>query len=140
MHSGTTTLAAVVLLSDQFAVPAKGGNWSEQRVQLGRSLTSQLFGFHRQTPTLVIGQSQTFIAQLIAKNPLLFLQIRDAIALVLLDPAGEANQHEPKWGEALHGGTNYHAFVPQANDDTHLRARCSLKSAKHLAHGRVLGL
>ena len=43
--------------------------------------------------------------QLIAQNAVLFLQIVDDVPSLLVDPAGQADEHEPKRVQRLHGDT-----------------------------------
>ena len=84
---------------------------SQQRVRrdkgshLGKRFASELLSLHRQAATLIIAQPQALVPQLIAQNAVLFLQIVDDVPLLFVDPAGHADQHEPKRVERLHGDT-----------------------------------
>ena len=85
--SGATLPTAVILASDQFSMPSEQRIRRKLCVQLSENLAPELLGLHRQTPTLVIGQPQALLAQLIAENAVLFLQVVDDIALLLIHPA-----------------------------------------------------
>ena len=103
--SGTAALAAVVLAGDQLSMPSQQSVRRDEGGHLGKRFASELLGFHGQTATLIIAQSQALVPQLIAQNAVLFLQIVDGVPLLFVDPAGQADQHEPKRVQRLHGDT-----------------------------------
>ena len=52
--------------------------------------------FRRQATALRVGEPQTFGPELFMEDAILFLEIIDDIALLLVHPTGERDEHEPK--------------------------------------------
>ncbi len=104
--SGTAALAAVVLASDQLSMPGQQGIRGDKGGHLGQHFASELLGLHCQAATLLIAQPQALVAQLSAQDAVLLSQIVEDIPLLFVDPAGQADQHEPEWVQRLHGDTS----------------------------------
>jgi hypothetical protein len=66
---------------------------------------SECLGFRRQTTALIVREPQTPGADLFPLSAVLFLETVDEIALLLVDPTGERDEHEPERIRRLtHGG------------------------------------
>ena len=81
---------------------------------------------------MVIGQPQAFVAELFAENAILFLQVVDDIALLLVHPAREADEHEPDGVERLHEATKLACGRPTRQRRHHFRPCCNLQSVNYL--------
>jgi hypothetical protein len=46
---------------------------------------------------LVVVESQSTSAELLAENPVLLAKVMDDLQLALVPPAGDRDQHEPEW-------------------------------------------
>jgi hypothetical protein len=67
-------------------------NHSHDRGHLGQKLPSQSFGFGGQSTSLVIAEPQTSVAELFAKNTVLFAQVLDHVKLALIHPSGDSDE------------------------------------------------
>ena len=92
--SRTPLGGAVVLLGDQLAMPSQNGVWRYDGRNLSKHPSPQRLALHRQTPTLIVRKPNSLAFQLRLENLVLFLDVRDHIELMPVDPAGQANEEQ----------------------------------------------
>jgi len=63
-------------------------------VMFPKTSPSEYLGFHRQTAALLVREPQTSRAKLFPQGPVLFLEIIDNLALVLVHPTGDCDEYE----------------------------------------------
>ena len=68
--------------------------------RVGRAL-----GSRREPATLVVRETKSATAELLAQHAILLAQIVDCLLLLLIHPARDGNQHEPKRVENAHCST-----------------------------------
>ena len=68
-----------------------------------QALPSQPVPPDRQPPSVGIGELEPLTTQLTPKDPILFHQIRNRLALLAIHPAGEDGEHHLEGGRADHG-------------------------------------
>jgi hypothetical protein len=85
--------ATVVLLGDEYPVPAKDGVGAGDAGDVTQSLATQFMPQLGQAPSFRIGETNT-PAQLLAKDPVLFLQVLDRALLVAGDPSPDPRGEE----------------------------------------------
>jgi hypothetical protein len=64
--------------------------------ELGQHLSPKSSGFGGKTPALVISEPQTSIAELFAKDTVLFAQVFDHLKLAFIHPSGKGDQKKPE--------------------------------------------
>ena len=69
------------------------------------SASAEPFGSRREPATLVVRETKSATAELLAQHPILLAQIVDCLLLLLIHPAREGNQQEPKRVENAHCST-----------------------------------
>jgi len=74
-----TSLAAIVLLGDQPAMPGQERCGVHNRGQFMKHAPAQFLGSDRQTPSLVVIEPQSLASQLFAEHTVLFLKIVDDV-------------------------------------------------------------
>src|SRR5262249_30862176 len=85
-------------------------------------------GFGGEPTALVVGEAQTPGSDLLTQDTVLFVNIVDDVALLLVKPGGERDQDKPEWmGQRRHGGEPIRGSVHR----TLGRVRCGI--------GRVFG-
>src|SRR5262249_39808313 len=72
---------------------------------LRQRASAESFGSRREPATLVIRETKSATAELLAQHPILLAQIVDCLLLLLIHPARDGNQHEPKRVENAHCST-----------------------------------
>jgi hypothetical protein len=90
--AGTALSAPIVFLSDEPPMPPQQGLRCHDCGHLGQKLPSQSFGFGGQSTSLVIAEPQTSVAELFAKNTVLFAQVLDHVKLALIHPSGDSDE------------------------------------------------
>jgi hypothetical protein len=84
-------------LNNQFSVPHQQSLRLGDRCHLPQRLAVKLFGFGRQSPSLVIVELEASIAHLFSKDAILLDQIGNDLLLVLAHPAGNRRYEKRKW-------------------------------------------
>ena len=67
-----------------------GGNF-------GQYSPSQQLGPYREATPLVVIEAQSPCTELCVQNPILLAQIIDDLLLLVIHPAGDGEQQQPKW-------------------------------------------
>jgi hypothetical protein len=99
--AGAAFSAAIVSLRDQLSVPAQQCLRRDDCGELGQHLSPKSSGFGGQTPALVISEPQTSIAELFAKDTVLFAQVFDHLKLAFIHPSGKGDQEKPETDRGL---------------------------------------
>jgi hypothetical protein len=60
-------------------------------------VTPETFGLSGQSTPLVVVEAYAVPAELLSQNAIFFAKIVDDQQLTLVHPAGDGDQHEPKW-------------------------------------------
>ena len=94
--SRTTTCTSVVFLRDQRPVPRQQRVRRHHRRDISQDAASERLGFRRQSTALNVGEPQASGPDLLPEDTVLFLEIVDDIALLLVHPPGERDEHEPQ--------------------------------------------
>jgi hypothetical protein len=94
-------------------MPGQQGVRRHNRGDVPQDAPSDCLGFRRQTPTLIVREPQTSRAELFPQGAVLFLEILDHLALLLVHPAGECDEHETQRRRQRDHGTQ------AAKDDGH---------------------
>ena len=66
------------------------------RGQFVKHTPTQSLGPDGQASTLVVAKPQSLTAELLAQHAVLFLKVVDGVLLLLVQPAGQANQQQTK--------------------------------------------
>ena len=103
--AGTTAGAPIVLSSDQLSRPSQQSPRSDDRGDLRQRASAEPFGSRREPATLVVRETKSATAELLAQHAILLAQIVDCLLLLLIHPARDGNQHEPKRVENAHCST-----------------------------------
>ena len=75
-------------------MPAELGVGCDQRVDLSESLASEGLGLRGQAAALRVREAQTLGRELFPKDAVLFLELVDDVALLLVDPAGHGDDED----------------------------------------------
>ncbi len=86
--------AAVVLLSNEFAVPAEHGVARDDRANLGEGFASDGPAHHGESPALVVVEPDALRAELLAEDLVLGFQALNHALLMLVEHAGEDHAEE----------------------------------------------
>src|SRR5262249_46166244 len=101
----TTTRTPVVSLGDEGSVPRQQRVWRHDRGELAQQPSSQGPGFRGEPTALVVGEAPAPGADLFAQDAVLFQEIVDDVALLLVDPAGKRDENELQgMRQRRHGG------------------------------------
>jgi len=92
--SGSAAPRSVVLPGDQASVPAQDGLGSDDASDLFEDLAAQDLFFDSEATALIIAQTETSIAHLLAEDTVLLQQIFDDISLLAVDPGGKRDEEE----------------------------------------------
>ena len=92
--SRITTGTAVVLGGDQGSVPCQQRVRRHDRGELAQQPSTECPGLRGEPTTLIVREAQASGSKLRAQDAVLFLQIVDDVALLLVDPTGERDQDE----------------------------------------------
>src|SRR5262249_51382480 len=138
--AGTTAGAPIVLSSDQLSVPSQQSPRGDDRCDLRQRASAEPFGSRREPAALVVRETKSATAELLAQHPILLAQIVDCLLLLLIHPARDGNQHEPKRVENAHCSTVSWALCIVFNAFDFLDNTRSIRSApaaNALAHRRI---
>jgi len=86
-------------------VPSQQSPRGDDRCDLRQRASAETFGSHRKPATLVVRETKSATAELLAQHPILLAQIVDCLLLLLIHPARDGNQQEPKRVENAHCST-----------------------------------
>ena len=89
--------AAVVLLSDQLAVPGEQRLRRHEGGHLRQDGPPQPLRFGGQPAALIVGEPKALGAKLLAEDSILLAQVLDHLQLALVHPAGDGDQQESEW-------------------------------------------
>ena len=92
--SGAPPPTAVVCLRDESSMPGEQGVGCDPCVTLSEGLASEGLGLRGQAAALRVREAQTLGRELFPKDAVLFLEIVDDVALLLVDPAGHGDDEE----------------------------------------------
>ena len=92
--SGAAPAAAIVFLRDTSAMPGEQRVGRDQRLDLSEGSAPACPGLCRQAVALRVRTAEPPRAELLAKDAVLFLEIGDDVALLLVDPAGHGDDEE----------------------------------------------
>src|SRR6516165_12236473 len=87
---------SVVLLGDQLPVPSQQGLRRDNAGDLGKSLSSQRFGLYGQSPALMVIEAHSPVTELFSKHPILLAKVVNDLALAVVHPPGNSDQHKPE--------------------------------------------
>src|SRR5262249_50280524 len=114
--SGTTTRTAVVALGDEGSVPRQQRVRRDDRGELAHQASSQRPRLRGEPTALVVGETQAPGAELFAQDTVLFQEIVDDVALLLVEPAGERDQDELQgMRRPRHGGKRIGSWIGGAS-------------------------
>src|SRR5450759_4127019 len=110
--TGASRMAVVPFTCDHFSVPSQEGIRCDQGMKFVQDLTSKSVRFSGESTALGIGEANASPTQALREHAVLFLEIRDQVLLMALDPPGEHHEQQLKrlkrWGHcsAVYGLTN----------------------------------
>jgi hypothetical protein len=84
----------VVLPGDELTVPAQNRVRCHQSSEFVQHASAQYPTFRREASALVVGEPQSPLAQLLAEDPVLLLEVVDHRELATVDPAREEQEQE----------------------------------------------
>jgi len=84
----------VVLPGDELTVPAQNRVRCHQSSEFVQHASAQYPTFRREASALVVGEPQPPLAQLLAEDPVLLLEVVDHRELATVDPAREEQEQE----------------------------------------------
>ncbi len=70
-------------------MPSKNRIWRDQRDHLNEQLASQNLALLSQATPLVGGKANPALAELLSKDSIFFLQVRDDVSVMAIQPAGD---------------------------------------------------
>ena len=91
MPTGSSTRTPSAVFGNQFSVPRQQSFRRGDGRHLPQHLSPKLFGFRRQSPSLVIVELETPVTHLFSKDAILFDQIRDNLLLMAAHPSSDSN-------------------------------------------------
>jgi hypothetical protein len=92
-------------------VPGQEGLRCDESGEFVQHPAAQLLSLDCQTTALVIVQAQPSIAELFPKHSVFFLEVVDDVFLVLVQPAREGNEQQPK---GIKSRTHWAILAPEA--------------------------
>src|SRR5262249_45427821 len=114
--SRTASATAVVLRGDQGSVPRQQRVRRHDRRELAQQPSAERPGLRGEPTTLIVREAQASRSKLLAQDAVLFLQIVDDVALLLVDPTGERDQDElQRMRQPRHGGQATRRWASSAN-------------------------
>jgi hypothetical protein len=114
--SPTTTGTAVVLPGNQASVPRQQRVRRHDRGELAQQPSAQRPGLRGESTTLIVREAQASGSTLLAQDAVLFVQIVDDVALLLVDPTGERDQDElQRMRQPRHDGQATRRWASSAN-------------------------
>jgi hypothetical protein len=78
-------------------VPGQQRVRCHNRGEISEDTTSEILSSRRQSSALRVAEPQTPVAELFAQDAVLFLEIFDDVALLLVHPSGERHEQELQW-------------------------------------------
>src|ERR1019366_3409131 len=110
--TGASTMAVVPFTCDHFSVPSQEAIRCDQGMKFVQDLTPKSVRFSGESTALGIGEANASPTQALREHAVLFLEIRDHVQLMALDPPGEHHEQQLKrlkrWGHCsgVYGLTN----------------------------------
>jgi hypothetical protein len=112
------------LLGDEGPVPRQQRVRRHDRGELAQQPSPQRPSLGGEPTSLVVGEAQAPGSNLFTQDAVLFLKIVNEVALLLVEPAGERDQHELQWMRHwLHGGKPIRGGVHRSSAFSSLRPR-----------------
>ena len=93
----STSEVAVVFSRDQVPMPREQRIRAHNGPDLPEHRSAEVFRLRGQPNALVVGEAQPSWSQRLPEHAILGLEIRDHVALVLVDPAGQGNDENLEW-------------------------------------------
>src|SRR5450631_1790172 len=130
--TGASTMAVVPFTCDHFSVPSQEGIRCDQGLKFVQDLTSKNVRFSGESTALGIGEANASPTQALRGYAVLFLEIRDQVQLMAVDPPGEYHDQQLKrlkrWGHCsgVYGLTN------RRGSSSSRLAHCPIASFKFL--------
>ena len=84
--TGASTMAVVAFTCDHFSLPSQEGIRCDQGMKCVQDLTSKSVRFSGESTALGIGEANASPTQALREHAVLFLEIRDQVQLMALDP------------------------------------------------------
>src|SRR5215831_21093091 len=85
--AGTTAGAPIVLSSDQLSVPSQQSPRADDRCDLPKRASAEPFGSRREPAALVVRETKSATAELVAQHPILLAKVVDCLLVLLVYPA-----------------------------------------------------
>src|SRR5450631_3128747 len=105
--TGASTMAVVPFTCDHFSVPSQEGIRCDQGMKCVQGLTSKSVRFSGESTALGIGKANASPTQALREHAVPFLEIRDHLQLMAVDPPGEHHEQQLKrlkrWGHCSAG-------------------------------------
>jgi hypothetical protein len=92
--TGTAPPTTVILIRDEFSVPAQQSLWRHDGGHFRQHLSSEQPGFHCQTPALIVSKAKPPAAKLSTKDSVFLTQILDGVLLLLIHPTGNGKKQK----------------------------------------------
>ena len=92
--TGASTMAVVPFTCDHFSVPSQEGIRCDQGMKFVQDLTSKSVRFSGESTALGIGEANASPTQALREHAVLFLEIRDHVQLMAVDPPGEYHEQQ----------------------------------------------
>src|ERR1039458_3939489 len=110
--TGASRMAVVPFTCDHFSLPSQEAIRCDQGMKFVQDLTSKRVRFSGESTALGIGEANASPTEALREHAVLFLEIRDHVLLMALDPPGEHHEQQLKrlkrWGHCsgVYGLTN----------------------------------
>src|ERR1017187_2477645 len=105
--TGASRMAVVAFTCEHFSVPSQEGIRCDQGLKFVQDLTSKSVRFSGESTALGIGEANASPTQALREHAVLFLEIRDQVQLMAVDPPGEHHEQQLKrlkrWGHCSGG-------------------------------------
>jgi hypothetical protein len=88
--------SSIVFLGDQFPMPSQQSLGRDNAGDFGKNLSSQRFGLYGQSPALMVIEAHSPVTELFSKHPILLAKIFNDLALAVVHPPGNSDQHKPE--------------------------------------------
>src|SRR5688572_1365128 len=107
-------------------MPSQQSLWADNGCDLGEYSATQRLCLCRQSPTLIVGESDSPSTKMLSQNTILFDEIVDGVLLVLIDPSREGDQQELEWVQARSHQRSLSSadpFMPKLNSERRMNPR-----------------
>src|SRR5215831_11680247 len=77
-------------------MPSQQGLRRDNAGDFGKNLSSQRFGLYGQSPALIVIEAHSSVTELFSKHPILLAKAVNDLALAVVHPPGNSDQHKPE--------------------------------------------